>query len=110
MKKQAKYELIYQDLKQKILNGFFSDGRLPALAELTKCYDASLLTVNNAVKKLAEDGLDPQFRAERNPDCAISVCSHRRSILGMIPCSLPTNSGSICIILLPDIPVLYLMK
>ncbi|MBR2438622.1 MAG: extracellular solute-binding protein [Lentisphaeria bacterium] len=57
MKKQAKYELIYQDLKQKILNGFFSDGRLPALAELTKCYDASLLTVNNAVKKLAEDGL-----------------------------------------------------
>ena len=28
MKKQAKYELIYQDLKQKILNGFFSDGNV----------------------------------------------------------------------------------
>ena len=57
MKKELpKYETIYQDLKQKIMNGFFSDGRLPALSELVKMYDASLLTVNNAVKKLAEEG------------------------------------------------------
>ena len=57
MKKQAKYETIYQNLRQKILCGGFPDGRLPSLAELTKSYNASLLTVNNAVKKLAEEGL-----------------------------------------------------
>ena len=57
MKKLAKYETIYLDLKKKILQGVFQDGRLPSLSELTKSYGASLLTVNNAVKKLAEEGL-----------------------------------------------------
>ena len=57
MKKLAKYETIYLDLKKKILEGVFQDGRLPSLSELTKSYGASLLTVNNAVKKLAEEGL-----------------------------------------------------
>lgn len=56
MKKLPKYEMICQDLKQKILDGSFSDGKLPSISDLTKDYDASLLTVNNAVKKLAAEG------------------------------------------------------
>ena len=56
MKKSAKYEIIYQDLKKQILNGAFPDGKLPPVSELTEIYNASLLTVNNAVKLLAENG------------------------------------------------------
>ena len=47
MKKIAKYEKIYQDLKDKILSGAYSDGKLPPVSELTGLYGASLLTVNN---------------------------------------------------------------
>ncbi len=57
MKKTAKYEKIYQDLKDKILTGAYSDGKLPPVSELTGLYGASLLTVNNAVKLLVEDGI-----------------------------------------------------
>lgn len=57
MKKIAKYEIIYQDLKKKIIEGSFHDGKLPPVSELTSMYNASLLTVNNAVKLLAEEGI-----------------------------------------------------
>lgn len=57
MKKVAKYQTIYQNLKEKILSGAFPDGKLPPVSELTIMYDASLLTVNNAVKLLVEDGI-----------------------------------------------------
>lgn len=57
MKKLPKYEKIYRDLKEKILKGSFPNGKLPPIAELTSQYDASLLTVNNAVKLLAEDNI-----------------------------------------------------
>ena len=33
MKKTAKYEKIYQDLKDKILTGAYSDGKLPPVSE-----------------------------------------------------------------------------
>ena len=57
MKKNTKYQIIYQDLKEKILAGSFQGGKLPPVSELTAIYDASLLTVNNAVKLLAEEGI-----------------------------------------------------
>ena len=58
MKKQAKYEVIYQELKRQIFSGAFPDGKLPPLPVLTKRCDASLLTpVLQTASKIRQNAL-----------------------------------------------------
>lgn len=50
------YETIYQDLKQRILNGEFSGGKqLPAELELQRQYNVSRITVKQAYEKLSKE-------------------------------------------------------
>lgn len=52
-----KYEHIYEDIKNKILNGELEAGsKIPSEQKLCEIYGASRVTVNNAVTKLQKKG------------------------------------------------------
>ena len=57
MKKTVKYLEIRDELKKWMRNGCFADGKFPALSSLVQEFDASLMTVNRAVKELEAEGL-----------------------------------------------------
>lgn len=53
-----KYEMIAQDIQSKILSGFYKpDEKLPQELELCKQYDASRITVREAMEHLVHNGL-----------------------------------------------------
>ena len=52
------YELVANDLKDKILNGYFGeDGKIPNYLELTKSYEVSMSTIKKAMKILNEENV-----------------------------------------------------
>ena len=53
-----KYEIIAQDIQSKILSGFYKpDEKLPQELELCKQYDASRITIREAMEHLVHNGL-----------------------------------------------------
>ncbi len=53
-----KYEIIAQDIQSKILSGFYKpDEKLPQEHELCKQYDASRITIREAMEHLVHNGL-----------------------------------------------------
>ncbi|WOO88880.1 GntR family transcriptional regulator [Mollicutes bacterium LVI A0078] len=52
-----KYEIVYTDLKSKISNNFYSDGKLPTEKELELEYKCSRQTVKTAMELLLQEGL-----------------------------------------------------
>lgn len=55
--KTAKYVQIKEHLKAQVLSGFYADSaKLPTCRKLSKVFDASLVTVSNAVKLLEQEG------------------------------------------------------
>lgn len=52
-----KYEIVYNDLKTKIKNNYFPNGKLPAEKELELEYKCSRQTVKTAMELLLQDGL-----------------------------------------------------
>lgn len=62
MKSGIKYEEIYKDILNKILNATYSAGeRLPAESELQQIYSVSRITVQKAMNMLAEAGYIIRF-------------------------------------------------
>ena len=53
---EAKYPVVYKDLRAKIEKGILS-GALPSARELAADYDVNFMTVSKAIKKLESDGL-----------------------------------------------------
>jgi DNA-binding GntR family transcriptional regulator len=52
------YQRIADDLRKAIADGTYPPGnQLPTLAELTKTYGAAVMTVRDALRQLATDGL-----------------------------------------------------
>lgn len=57
MKQQPLYELIYNDISEKISNGEYREGdRIPSEKELAESYDVSRITSKKALEMLAEEG------------------------------------------------------
>lgn len=57
MKKKFLYQRIYDDILEKINNGVYSENeKLPDDQELCRTYQASMITLNRALRLLAEDG------------------------------------------------------
>lgn len=54
--KNSKYQLIKSDILKRIINGEFSDGKLPPMPKLAEDYQVSLLTARKAVKDLELQG------------------------------------------------------
>lgn len=53
---EAKYPMVYKDIRAKIEKGILS-GALPSARELATDYEVNFMTVNKAIKKLESDGL-----------------------------------------------------
>jgi len=51
------YYKIYSELRTRILNGYYKDGKLPPEMELCKEFKASRITVRNALEQLRREGL-----------------------------------------------------
>ncbi len=51
------YYKIYRDLRKKIVNGYFKDGRMPTEKKLCEEYGVSRMTIRNALEKLMMEGL-----------------------------------------------------
>ncbi len=51
------YYKIYRDLREKIVNGYFKDGKIPTEKELCKEYGVSRMTIRKALEQLIMEGL-----------------------------------------------------
>lgn len=56
-KQKTKSESVADALREKILSGFFHDGRLPQKAELEQHFSVSQKTIENAIEFLRSEGL-----------------------------------------------------
>ena len=56
-KQKTKSESVADALREKILSGFFRDGRLPQKAELNQHFSVSQKTIENAIEFLRNEGL-----------------------------------------------------
>lgn len=56
-KQKTKSESVADALREKILSGFFRDGRLPQKAELKQHFSVSQKTIENAIEFLRNEGL-----------------------------------------------------
>lgn len=65
-----KYEVIAQQIRQKIQNGMYAPGqKLPSEAELCREYGASRLSVRSAIGQLAAQGLVQTFQGKGSFVC-----------------------------------------
>lgn len=51
------YYRIYTELRKRIMNGYYTDGKLPPEMELCNEFKASRITVRNALEQLRREGL-----------------------------------------------------
>jgi len=51
------YYRIYTELRNRILNGYYKDGKLPPEMKLCKEFDVSRITIRNALEQLKREGL-----------------------------------------------------
>lgn len=57
------YEIVYNDLKEKIMSGtLMPNSRIPTQVQLAKQYSVSEMTTKLALQKLVEEGLVSRFR------------------------------------------------
>ncbi len=55
--RKIRYLDIATDIRTRLADGMFDDGRLPSEAELSETYDASRVTIRKALEALRDEGL-----------------------------------------------------
>ena len=74
-----KYEMIAEEIQKKIKDGTYPpDTRLPQEMEMCKIYDASRITIREAMELLVAKGLITKRRAFQNPVSSVDLVKTRQ--------------------------------